>query len=854
MERRSALLISSSEYEDANLSRLTAPPHDVRALAEVLRDASIGSFEVKEPLINKASSVVREAIADFFAEQKRDDLALLYFSGHGLKDDLNSGNLYLTATDTKRDRLRATGLAASFLLEEVEESKSRRIILILDCCYSGAFARGSKGADEELDAAFKNMGYGRVVLTASNAVQLAYEDEQAKDGAVHSIFTKFLLEGLRTGAADLSQRGKISVNDLYQYVDKQIKQMDNGRRQTPKIWDIDREGEELVIARNPFWTEKKQPDPIHSKRPLTYTLRPQAHNFVDRIKQRKELRSDLLDATKVFVIVDGLAGIGKTMLAAKVAEESEADFSGIYYSKCAKETDVDQLLAELAYFLSGGGDHCLSGVVEYDIPAANKINFLLAALGVRKYLLIFDDVHELLNSERQISNEGIKLLFSELLNTRHQAKILLVSRVRPVLPWQQLCQVPSSLESFDEENGLELLRLLGLDEDEELLRRAWQLTGGHPLAMGLLAGMAGTMDLQLILAETSLFYGGSLVNELLRRQFYTLLTVEEKNLLLRMSVLLRPAEFTIIAHLEEQGQAARLLPALVEKNLVMYSRKEKKYRLHDLVREFSRAETTAEEQQLCHSRLADYYERLEFNADKPSFEQVQQRLEAQHHAVQSGEKARAARLLVETAEHLRKWGYLERCGKLLAETLSALEKLEPTKEHLLLRVDLLVEQGWLERSSSGLDKAVERCREAERILQTAQDEGREGKVCHSLGKFFYEEALWEEAEQYFVRAFELQKAQRNSKELAKILCDWRLLYWNRAGELDKIEAVSLEGINVCEEKRDVESKCKILIEVLGKSLEDQSKFDEALAVYQDSLDLRTEKDFSGRSSSLRRMG
>jgi uncharacterized caspase-like protein len=41
--------------------------------------------------------------------------------------------------------LTGTAVPASFLTEEMDASRSRRQVLILDCCHSGAFARGAKG-------------------------------------------------------------------------------------------------------------------------------------------------------------------------------------------------------------------------------------------------------------------------------------------------------------------------------------------------------------------------------------------------------------------------------------------------------------------------------------------------------------------------------------------------------------------------------------------------------------------------------------------------------------------------------------------------------------------------------------
>ncbi|HET7090473.1 MAG TPA: caspase family protein, partial [Anaerolineae bacterium] len=82
MSRRFALIIGNSEYEDASLSRLMTPDADVDALAEVLQSPDIGGFDEVTALVNQPATAVRRAIARFFAEKTRDDLLVLYFSGH----------------------------------------------------------------------------------------------------------------------------------------------------------------------------------------------------------------------------------------------------------------------------------------------------------------------------------------------------------------------------------------------------------------------------------------------------------------------------------------------------------------------------------------------------------------------------------------------------------------------------------------------------------------------------------------------------------------------------------------------------------------------------------------------------
>src|SRR5215207_6398309 len=133
---RSALIVASDDYTDPGLRRLRAPASDARALAGVLRDPKIGGFEVRT-LLNEPAYEVNEAVEEFFAVRRPDDLLLLHFSCHGVKDE--GGELYFAAANTKLRRLGATAVAAEFVNRRMSRSRSRRIVLLPDCCYAGAF-------------------------------------------------------------------------------------------------------------------------------------------------------------------------------------------------------------------------------------------------------------------------------------------------------------------------------------------------------------------------------------------------------------------------------------------------------------------------------------------------------------------------------------------------------------------------------------------------------------------------------------------------------------------------------------------------------------------------------------------
>ncbi len=246
MSRKLALIIGNSEYDDANLARLKAPEADVRAFAELLRDPDIGGFETVETLFNHPFAEVHPAVADFFADKRPDDLLLLYFSGHGVLDP--QGRLYLGLKNTRRERLSGSAIASTFIKDEMDNSRSKRQVLILDCCHSGAFARGAKGAvgaQAITNATFE--GHGRVVLTATDITQHAWEGDQVIGETENSLFTHFMIEGLKTGAADIDGDGRITPDELYEYVFGKI--VSATSKQKPRKIVYDQQGE-LILARN----------------------------------------------------------------------------------------------------------------------------------------------------------------------------------------------------------------------------------------------------------------------------------------------------------------------------------------------------------------------------------------------------------------------------------------------------------------------------------------------------------------------------------------------------------------------------------------------------------------------------
>jgi len=245
---RSALIVATSIYEDETLAQLRSPPHNALEEGRVLGDPAIGGFDVTE-LSNPTSHDVRLGVEDFLDGRNTDDLLLVYLSCHGVLD--RRGRLYFAVSDTRKNRLAATGVDPGWLIDLLDDCRARRQVLILDCCFSGAFAQRAKGGEGlNLEERLAGPGRGRAVLTASRAGEYSFEGEPLGGiGDVGpSVFTAGLVEGLISGNADTDGDGRISVEDAYEHAFAYVQS--RGGHQTPQRWLYGAEGR-IWLARNP---------------------------------------------------------------------------------------------------------------------------------------------------------------------------------------------------------------------------------------------------------------------------------------------------------------------------------------------------------------------------------------------------------------------------------------------------------------------------------------------------------------------------------------------------------------------------------------------------------------------------
>jgi hypothetical protein len=221
------------------VEKLEFAENDAREMGKVLLDPDICGFNDVIELINKNKEEVSQSIEKVFKNAKKDDEILIYYSGHGKPS--YKFDLCLLFKDTDPESLLATSLKFDYINECKEQSACNRVVVILDCCYSGTAGMRGDYLQEILST---YSGSGTILLTSTGQTgsNIAKEDKELK----HGVFTNYLLKGLRDWGADYDDDGIITVDDIYKYTFNETKAKGLQHPQLKGSY----EGE-MILGRNP---------------------------------------------------------------------------------------------------------------------------------------------------------------------------------------------------------------------------------------------------------------------------------------------------------------------------------------------------------------------------------------------------------------------------------------------------------------------------------------------------------------------------------------------------------------------------------------------------------------------------
>jgi hypothetical protein len=237
--RRSlAILVAIDDYA-GGVPVLRTPVADAETLAEVLqRDHGFETKVVKNT--DATFAKLTALLADLQSQVESSDRVLFYFAGHGIAlEDDDGPNGYILPQDAARDST-ACYLPMDDLNKALSALPCRHMLIILDCCFAGAFrwtnTRDVVFAPESLN----QKRYAWFIHDAAwQAIASAAHDQKALDVAAdqplglryhtcgHSPFAQAVIDGL-TGAADLHRAdqttgdGVITATELLLYLEDRL--------------------------------------------------------------------------------------------------------------------------------------------------------------------------------------------------------------------------------------------------------------------------------------------------------------------------------------------------------------------------------------------------------------------------------------------------------------------------------------------------------------------------------------------------------------------------------------------------------------------------------------------------------
>jgi TPR repeat protein len=244
MEKKKAIIVGINEYDDPGFENLKYAESDAHAIYDVLSNPDIGGFSKDDIVLltGKSKSDVEESLETVLDEAKRDDMVFVYFAGHGKLD--KTGELCLAARNTKVNRLLSSSIHLGQIHRLVKHSDCRRIVIVIDSCFSGAVGQSFRSGGAPTDVLEQISGQGIVTISASQQ----YERARERDDVGHGIFTHSFLTGLEKGDADQDNDGYVSIDELYRYIYTRVT-ADTRGQQVPMKWGMDEKGD-IIIAKS----------------------------------------------------------------------------------------------------------------------------------------------------------------------------------------------------------------------------------------------------------------------------------------------------------------------------------------------------------------------------------------------------------------------------------------------------------------------------------------------------------------------------------------------------------------------------------------------------------------------------
>jgi len=320
---------------------------------------------------------------------------------------------------------------------------------------------------------------------------------------------------------------------------------------------------------------------------------PDTKDMLGRDKDIAELK-ERLKRFKVVGII-GLAGIGKSTVAAKLAEDLEGEYKTCW-KDMSRPYEFDALLSELLFEV---GEIAPATAAQY--RRDKRIGLLVSVLNDKPSLLVLDNFEHCLR-DRKILDPSLFQLLDDCCKKGHASKIIVTSRENPDDLYGDYNRY--DLGGIEKGSGVELLKEKGLaNEKEQDLQLAERKVHRHPYCLLLLASLVANYgeDFKRTLADPQIWTGK--IGDVFLVAHYQRMSEPERNILECMSVYRQPVPEEAVAVFDGDN-VYELLRSLRNKSLVQSA--DKLYFLHPIVKDY--AYHMVRDKPTAHHKAGGWYE------------------------------------------------------------------------------------------------------------------------------------------------------------------------------------------------------------------------------------------------------
>jgi hypothetical protein len=210
LTKRIALVIGNSAYKSHPLDN---PKNDADDISKALRGSGFQVIDVRDASLAQMRSSVR----DFGDRLLKNDVGLVYYSGHGIESRGRNYLIPVNADIKRSDEIADQSLDMGLILEKMETAKKGVNILIVDACRDDPFGRGFRSGSRGLSS--MDAPQGTIVAFATSPGKVA-ADGQGRN----SPYTKNLVKVI--------QQPNLPIEQVFKIVRREVQRETKGE-QTP---------------------------------------------------------------------------------------------------------------------------------------------------------------------------------------------------------------------------------------------------------------------------------------------------------------------------------------------------------------------------------------------------------------------------------------------------------------------------------------------------------------------------------------------------------------------------------------------------------------------------------------------